>query len=164
ESELARRFGVSRPTVREALRSLAAQRLIRTTKGPGGGNFVTPPTVRTVSELLESGLSLIATAEEGSLDEFLEVREVLETRAAGPPHPGPPRPPPSDAPPRATTPRDRGSVRAQPRLSRRSAHRGRKHTSLPGRPADFPRAAEQPRPLGARRQSASSDQRPTPRA
>jgi GntR family transcriptional repressor for pyruvate dehydrogenase complex len=82
ESELGRRFGVSRPTVREALRSLGAQRLIRTTKGPGGGNFVTPPTVRTVSELVESSLSLIARAENVSLEEFLEVREVLEIRAA----------------------------------------------------------------------------------
>lgn len=40
ESELAARFGVSRPTVREALKRLAAQNLIRTTRGTQGGAFV----------------------------------------------------------------------------------------------------------------------------
>ncbi|MEM6465505.1 MAG: GntR family transcriptional regulator [Pseudomonadota bacterium] len=40
EAELASRFGVSRPTVREALKRLAAQNLIRTTRGTQGGAFV----------------------------------------------------------------------------------------------------------------------------
>lgn len=40
ETELADRFGVSRPTVREALKRLAAQRLIRTQRGATGGAFV----------------------------------------------------------------------------------------------------------------------------
>ncbi len=40
EQELAARFGVSRPTVREALKRLAAQNLIRTRRGAAGGNFV----------------------------------------------------------------------------------------------------------------------------
>ena len=40
ESELAERFGVSRPTVREALKRLAAQNLIRTKRGASGGAFV----------------------------------------------------------------------------------------------------------------------------
>ncbi len=40
ETELAERFGVSRPTVREALKRLAAQNLIRTQRGPAGGAFV----------------------------------------------------------------------------------------------------------------------------
>jgi len=40
ESELAGRFGVSRPTVREALKRLAAQNLIRTKRGAAGGAFV----------------------------------------------------------------------------------------------------------------------------
>lgn len=40
ESELADRFGVSRPTVREALKRLAAQNLIRTKRGATGGAFV----------------------------------------------------------------------------------------------------------------------------
>ena len=40
EAELAEQFGVSRPTVREALKRLAAQNLIRTRRGATGGNFV----------------------------------------------------------------------------------------------------------------------------
>ena len=49
EAVLAREFGVSRGTVREALRVLAAQNLIRTAKGAGGGSFVTLPTVDHIS-------------------------------------------------------------------------------------------------------------------
>lgn len=40
ESDLAEQFGVSRPTVREALKRLAAQNLIRTERGATGGAFV----------------------------------------------------------------------------------------------------------------------------
>ncbi|SMX34670.1 FadR/GntR family transcriptional regulator [Actibacterium lipolyticum] len=40
EAELSETFGVSRPTVREALKRLAAQSLIRTQRGATGGAFV----------------------------------------------------------------------------------------------------------------------------
>ncbi|MCI2398536.1 GntR family transcriptional regulator [Aliiroseovarius subalbicans] len=40
EAELCEQFGVSRPTVREALKRLAAQNLIRTQRGASGGAFV----------------------------------------------------------------------------------------------------------------------------
>lgn len=40
EAELADQFDVSRPTVREALKRLAAQNLIRTRRGASGGAFV----------------------------------------------------------------------------------------------------------------------------
>jgi DNA-binding FadR family transcriptional regulator len=40
EQELAAEFGVSRPTIREALKRLAAQNLIRTRRGASGGTFV----------------------------------------------------------------------------------------------------------------------------
>jgi DNA-binding FadR family transcriptional regulator len=40
EKELCDRFSVSRPTVREALKRLAAQNLIRTQRGASGGAFV----------------------------------------------------------------------------------------------------------------------------
>ena len=52
EALLAREFGVSRATVREALRVLAAQNLLRTAKGAGGGSYVTIPTVDHISEFL----------------------------------------------------------------------------------------------------------------
>ena len=43
EDELAQRYGVSRPSVREALKRLAAQNLVRARRGPTGGNFVIKP-------------------------------------------------------------------------------------------------------------------------
>lgn len=56
EAELAERFGVSRPTIREALKRLAAQNLIRSKRGPAGGNFVNCPTLH------EAGMNLITPA------------------------------------------------------------------------------------------------------
>lgn len=82
EAILAREFGVSRGTVREALRVLAAQNLIRTAKGAGGGSFVTLPTVDHISEFLRLNISLLSESEDVTLDEFLEARHLLEVFAA----------------------------------------------------------------------------------
>jgi GntR family transcriptional regulator, transcriptional repressor for pyruvate dehydrogenase complex len=82
EAVLASNFGVSRGTVREALRVLAAQNLIRTAKGAGGGSFVTMPTVDHISEFLQANISLLSEANDVTLDEFLEARELLEVFAA----------------------------------------------------------------------------------
>ena len=43
EEVLAEKFNVSRPTIREALKRLAAQNLIRSRRGPTGGTFVNRP-------------------------------------------------------------------------------------------------------------------------
>ncbi|UGS39143.1 Putative L-lactate dehydrogenase operon regulatory protein [Capillimicrobium parvum] len=82
EAVLAREFGVSRGTVREALRVLAAQNLIRTAKGAGGGSFVTLPTVDHISSFLHANISLLSESEDVTLQEFLEARELLEVFAA----------------------------------------------------------------------------------
>jgi GntR family transcriptional repressor for pyruvate dehydrogenase complex len=82
EEVLAREFGVSRPTLREALRSLAAQDLIRTSKGAGGGSFVTSPSVEGVSSFLHSSITLMADANDVTLEVLLETRELLEVPAA----------------------------------------------------------------------------------
>jgi DNA-binding FadR family transcriptional regulator len=82
EQTLARDFGVSRATVREALRVLATQNLIRTTKGATGGSFVILPTADHISDFLSSNISLLSQTETVSLDEFLELREFLEVPAA----------------------------------------------------------------------------------
>jgi DNA-binding FadR family transcriptional regulator len=82
ETVLAREFGVSRGTVREALRILAAQNLIRTAKGAGGGSFVTMPTVDHISEFLQANISLLSDVENVELGEFLEARDLLEVFAA----------------------------------------------------------------------------------
>ena len=82
ETVLAREFGVSRATVREALRLLAAQGLIRTAKGAAGGSYVTLPTVDHISESLSSNIGLLADARDVTLDELLEARVLLEVPAA----------------------------------------------------------------------------------
>lgn len=81
EAKLAAEFGVSRATVREALRLLAAQGLVRTAKGNGGGSYVTVPTVDGVSEIVSSNLGLMSASADISLDDFLEARELLELPA-----------------------------------------------------------------------------------
>jgi DNA-binding FadR family transcriptional regulator len=79
---LAKEHGVSRATVREALRLLAAQNLIRTAKGAGGGSYVTQPSVDHLSESLRFGINLLAEAHDVTLEELLEARELLEVPAA----------------------------------------------------------------------------------
>ena len=68
--------------MREALRVLAAQNLIRTAKGAGGGSFVTLPTVDHISTFLHANISLLSESEDVTLQEFLEARELLEVFAA----------------------------------------------------------------------------------
>ena len=82
EAALATDFGVSRATVREALRVLAAQNLIRTAKGAGGGSYVTLPSVDHISEFLTANIGLLTDARDVSLEELLEARELLEVPAA----------------------------------------------------------------------------------
>ncbi len=79
---LASEYGVSRATVREALRLLAAQNLIRTAKGATGGSYVTVPSADHLSESLRSGIGLLAGTDDVSLEELLEARELLEVPAA----------------------------------------------------------------------------------
>lgn len=83
EFELAEIFGVSRSTVREALRVLASQNLIRTTRGTAGGTFVARADLSHVSEYLETSLGLMSDSNEVSLANLLESRELLEVPAAG---------------------------------------------------------------------------------
>lgn len=82
ETDLAADVGVSRATVREALRLLAAQGLVRTAKGQGGGSYVTTPSVDQISDSLTSNISLLAVTRELTLDELMETRMLLEVPAA----------------------------------------------------------------------------------
>jgi len=82
EALLAREFGVSRATVREALRVLAAQNLLRTAKGAGGGSYVTLPTVDHISEFLRANINLLTDSQDVTLEELIEARELLEVPAA----------------------------------------------------------------------------------
>jgi GntR family transcriptional repressor for pyruvate dehydrogenase complex len=82
EALLARDFGVSRATIREALRVLAAQNLLRTAKGAGGGSYVTVPSVRNISDFLRSNINLLTGNRDVTLEELIEARILLEVPAA----------------------------------------------------------------------------------
>jgi DNA-binding FadR family transcriptional regulator len=61
---------------------LAAQNLIRTSKGAGGGSYVTLPSVNGVSDFVESSITILSDADDVTLEELLEARELLEVPAA----------------------------------------------------------------------------------
>jgi DNA-binding FadR family transcriptional regulator len=82
EALLAREFGVSRATIREALRVLAAQNLIHTAKGAGGGSYVTLPSVDHISSFLSSNINLLTGNRDLTLEELIEARMLLEVPAA----------------------------------------------------------------------------------
>jgi DNA-binding FadR family transcriptional regulator len=82
EAELAAQFGVSRATVREALRILAAQNLVSTKTGPTGGTIVTVPSIGHLAVMVSSGLELLTGFERLTLEELLEARELVEVPAA----------------------------------------------------------------------------------
>ena len=78
ESNLANSFRVSRSTIREALRDLSAQSLIKTTRGTTGGSFVTQPDPKSISEFLESRFGHLSGLNIVTLPDMLQVREMLE--------------------------------------------------------------------------------------
>lgn len=82
ESGLATLFGVSRSTIREALRVLTSERLVRTVRGVGGGTFVLQPDPGHVSEFLQTSIGLLTGTHQVSLAELVEARERLEVPAA----------------------------------------------------------------------------------
>lgn len=83
ESELTELFGVSRSTIREALRVLGSQQLITTKRGVGGGSFVAEPNVVELGQQLEANIGLLAGLEKVTVDDLLEARVMLEVPAAG---------------------------------------------------------------------------------
>lgn len=78
EGELAQRFGVSRPTVREALKRLAAQNLIRTQRGASGGAFVARPSFEEARTQLVSTATLLLSLNAVDFETAVEARFVLE--------------------------------------------------------------------------------------
>jgi GntR family transcriptional repressor for pyruvate dehydrogenase complex len=83
EPELCARRGVSRSTVREALRLLASQHLVVTTRGVSGGSFVAHPSPDQLAETLATGVGLMLASAAVGAPELIEVREMLEVPAAG---------------------------------------------------------------------------------
>jgi GntR family transcriptional regulator, transcriptional repressor for pyruvate dehydrogenase complex len=83
EEDLARRFGVSRPTLREALRLLSSAHLIRATKGPGGGIFVAATPEEGIARNVSASVADMLSADIVDIDELIESRLLLEVPIAG---------------------------------------------------------------------------------
>jgi GntR family transcriptional repressor for pyruvate dehydrogenase complex len=83
EQELAREFGVSRPTLREALRLLASSQLIRASRGPGGGIFVASTPSEAMSHSLSDAIATMLETQSVSLGELVDARIHLEVPLAG---------------------------------------------------------------------------------
>jgi len=77
ERQLARQVGVSRPTVRAGLRTLAALGVVRSRRGSGTYIPDGPPTLGV------EALTFVASLHKFSGDDFSEARRVLEVAAAG---------------------------------------------------------------------------------
>jgi GntR family transcriptional repressor for pyruvate dehydrogenase complex len=83
EEDLAAEFGVSRPTLREALKLLASGNLIRANKGPGGGIFVALSAEDGMSRSLSDSIAMMLETGAATLEELLDVRLLLEVPMAG---------------------------------------------------------------------------------
>jgi DNA-binding FadR family transcriptional regulator len=83
EAELAEEFGVSRPTLREALRLLSASHLIRVGRGRAGGIFVARTPNEGMGRNVSESIALMLAAETISMTELLDARMSLEVPLAG---------------------------------------------------------------------------------
>jgi DNA-binding FadR family transcriptional regulator len=83
EQEMADEFGVSRPTLREALRLLSASHLIRVGRGRTGGIFVASTPSEGMSRNVSESIALMLAAESISMEQLLDARLSLEVPIAG---------------------------------------------------------------------------------
>jgi len=82
EAELAEQFEVSRPTVREALKRLAAQSLIRTQRGATGGAFVNRLSFEEAYPQQVTTSTLLLSMNAVSFETACEARYALERACA----------------------------------------------------------------------------------
>jgi GntR family transcriptional regulator, transcriptional repressor for pyruvate dehydrogenase complex len=83
EMDLAQHLGVSRPTVREALKVLEALNVLESSTGPTGGTFVRSLDGAGVAEYLNDSITLLLDTDELTLEELWAAREAIEIRTAG---------------------------------------------------------------------------------
>jgi len=77
EAELAERFRVSQPTVREAMKILAAKKLIRSKRGPKGGVFVNSPTLEAAAQSVHEATGWLVSLGVFELTDIIESRRKL---------------------------------------------------------------------------------------
>jgi len=93
EAELSIAYGVSRGTIREALRVLTSERLVETVRGRTGGSYVARVVPESVSAYLRDAVEMLLSNEAVRLQDLIEVRQLIEPYAAhlaaSRHHPGP---------------------------------------------------------------------------
>jgi DNA-binding FadR family transcriptional regulator len=82
EAELATTYGVSRGTVREALRLLASERVVETVRGRSGGSYVARVAPESVSAYLHGAVEMLLSNAAVRLEDLVEVRQLIEPYAA----------------------------------------------------------------------------------
>ncbi|QSE92982.1 FadR family transcriptional regulator [Rhodococcus pseudokoreensis] len=82
ETELARQFSVSRPTIREALSALETQGLIRKVPGAGGGSFVQAVDHTALGEVVQESMHNLLRLGSVSFNEVAMARQHLEIPVA----------------------------------------------------------------------------------
>lgn len=83
EAELAPLFGVSKSTIREALRILVTDGLVETRRGVTGGTFVADVDSSRIEGILSSAFNLLAATAKATADDFLTAWKALEVPATG---------------------------------------------------------------------------------
>jgi GntR family transcriptional regulator, transcriptional repressor for pyruvate dehydrogenase complex len=81
EAELSEVQGVSRSTVREAIRLLEAQQLVITTRGTTGGSFVARHSPGRIHRELGTSLDLLVGNDTLTIEQIIEARRLLEVPA-----------------------------------------------------------------------------------
>ncbi|GAB1362798.1 FCD domain-containing protein [Rhodobacter sp.] len=77
EIDIAERFGVSQPTVREAMKILAAKKLIRSKRGPRGGVFVNTPSLEMAAQSVHETTNWLVSLGVFDLADIVETRRNL---------------------------------------------------------------------------------------
>ncbi|HKY15148.1 MAG TPA: FadR/GntR family transcriptional regulator [Microthrixaceae bacterium] len=81
EADLCDEHGVSRSTVREAIRLLEAQHLVVTTRGTTGGSFVSQHSPDRIGNELGASLDLLVAHDTLTVEQIIEARRLLEVPA-----------------------------------------------------------------------------------
>ena len=82
EAELCLQYGVSRSTIREALRMLSAHRLITTSRGVGGGTQVVGLDHGDITEMLRDHITMLSRSDTSTVTELVDVRVLVEVHCA----------------------------------------------------------------------------------
>lgn len=79
EDDLAAQFGVSRATIREALKRLASENLVEARRGASGGNFVKMPSHDDIRNGIATSIQVAAALGRFTFEDVLESRQEFES-------------------------------------------------------------------------------------